>query len=185
VKSFSASSASQFQSIGRNMARLNAEYGSELHLLRMLGRHRVYVTRKIRDVTRADDVQWLDFPSGRMRRNEQGQVLWDREWHQLQFLQDGDPARRAWEAVWPTHRTGHNWDAIGRLQFGPTHEWLLVEAKANVEELSSDCQARDCKSLERIRETLNRTKSALGGDASCHLLSGRVHKLFVDVQCIN
>jgi hypothetical protein len=30
------------------MARLNSEYGSELHLLRMLGRHRDYLDRKVR-----------------------------------------------------------------------------------------------------------------------------------------
>src|SRR5262249_47496812 len=109
------------------VARLNPNYGSELHLLRMLGRHRNYLSRKVRDATRADDVEWLDFPSGKMRRDKQGNILWDREWHHLEFLQNDDSARKAWEAAWPTHRTGHNWDAIGRLHFGSEHEWLLVE----------------------------------------------------------
>jgi hypothetical protein len=50
--------------LGAEMARLNAGYGSELHLLRMLGRHREYFNGKIRDATGADGIEWLDFPSG-------------------------------------------------------------------------------------------------------------------------
>ena len=63
------------------MARLNA--GSELHLLRMLGRHRDYLNRKVCESTQAEHVEWLDFPSGEKRRDKQGNILWDREWHQL------------------------------------------------------------------------------------------------------
>jgi hypothetical protein len=65
------------------------------------------------------------------------------------------------------HRTGHNWDAVGRLRFGAAHEWLLVEAKANVEEILSGCQAADARSVALIGETLNATKAALGVTASC------------------
>lgn len=149
------------------MARLNPNYGSELHLLRMLGRHREHFIRKVCEATRAEHVEWLDFPSGEMRRDKQGNILWDREWHQLQFLPAADPARKAWETAWPTHRTGHNWDAVGRLRFGAAHEWLLVEAKANVEEILSGCQAADARSVALIGQTLNATKAALGVTASC------------------
>jgi hypothetical protein len=144
------------------MARMNSEYGSELHLLRMLGRHRRYFDRKVRDATGADHIEWRDFPSGQMRRDKEGHVLWDREWHYLQFLSDDDPARTAWDGAWPTHRPGHNWDAIGTLRYGAAAEWLLVEAKANVEELFSDCGAKDADSVKLILATLNRTKTALG-----------------------
>jgi hypothetical protein len=34
------------------VARLNSEYGSELHLLRMLGRHRDYFDRKVGKLVR-------------------------------------------------------------------------------------------------------------------------------------
>jgi hypothetical protein len=232
------------------MARLNSEYGSELHLLRMLGRHRNYFDEKVRGATGADRIEWRDFPSGQMRRDREGHVLWDREWHHFQFLPDNDRARAAWDDAWPTHRPGHNWDAIGILHYGSVKEWLLVEAKANVEELSTNCEAKDADSVELISGTLNRTKAALGapevsdwmrsyyqycnrlaalhalngagssarllyiyfcGDTNkgrtCpasesewadalaargrhvglpdgHLLSDRVHKLFIDVQCI-
>src|SRR5262245_1310041 len=93
------------------MARLNSEYGSELHLLRMLGRHRSYFDRKVCGATGADHIEWRDFPSGESRRDKDGHVLWDREWHHFQFLPAGDGARMAWDGAWPTHRTGHNWDA--------------------------------------------------------------------------
>jgi hypothetical protein len=53
------------------MARLNSEYGSELHLLRMLDRHRDYFDRKVCGVTGTDYVEWRDFPSGEMRRAAQ------------------------------------------------------------------------------------------------------------------
>jgi hypothetical protein len=150
-----------------SMARLNPCYGSELHLLRMLGRHREYFNRRVCEVTRAEHVEWLDFPSGKMRRDRQGTIHWDREWHQLQFLPAGDAASKVWGAAWPTHRTGHNWDAIGRLSFGPAREWLLVEAKANVEEILSACQAEDANSILLIEQTLNATKAALGAAANC------------------
>lgn len=149
------------------MARLSPNYGSELHLLRMLGRHREHFNRKVCEATRAEHVEWLDFPSGDGRLDEHGNVLWDREWHQLNFLPAEAPARKAWQVAWPTHRTGHNWDAIGRLHFGVACEWLLVEAKANVEEILSCCQATDSKSIALIRQTLNSTKAALGAAASC------------------
>jgi hypothetical protein len=147
------------------MARLNPSYGSELHLLRMLGRHRDYLNRKVCEGTRAEHVEWLDFPSGEKRTDKQGNVLWDREWHQLQFLPPADLAKKAWQAAWPAHRTGHSWDAIGRIRLGMAHEWLLVEAKANTEEMSSGCQAADRAGRSQIERALNATKAELGGAA--------------------
>jgi hypothetical protein len=70
--------------------------------------------------------QMARFSLRRMRHDNDGRILWDREWHHLQFLPNGDPARKAWDSEWPTHRTGHNWDAIGVLRCGAATEWLLV-----------------------------------------------------------
>jgi hypothetical protein len=144
------------------MARLNSEYGSELHLLRMLGRHREYFDEKVRHATGAGRIEWCDFPSGLMRQDSEGHLLWDREWHHLNFLSDDDPARAAWDDAWPTHRPGPNWDAIGTLPYGSANEWLLVEAKANLEELFSSCAVKDADSVGLISRTLNRTKTTLG-----------------------
>jgi hypothetical protein len=143
------------------LAKLNAGYGSELHLLRMLGRHRKYFDLQVRTATGMAEIDWCDFPSGEMHLQD-GIPVWDREWQHLQFLERDDPARLAWDVAWPTHRPGHNWDAIGQVGSGTSREWLLVEAKANLNELSSDCQAKDTNSLETIRQTLSRTKAALG-----------------------
>jgi hypothetical protein len=149
------------------LARLNSEYGSEFHLLRMLGRHRAWFDGRVLAVTGADHVEWLDFPSGEMRRNNSGNVLWDCEWQQMNFLPPDDAAKRDWNAAWPTRGTGHNWDAIARLRFGAAREWLLVEAKANMEELRSECGAEDKASVELIARTLNATKLALGVPEAC------------------
>jgi hypothetical protein len=74
------------------MARLNPAYGSELHLLRMLGRHRKFLDRLVLEVTKAEAIEWLDFPSGEVRFDKQRNAMWDREWQHLRFLPDGDAA---------------------------------------------------------------------------------------------
>jgi hypothetical protein len=149
------------------MARLNPCYGSELHLLRMLGRHRRFFDQAVRDITGADEIEWFDFPSGDMRVDKHGHAMWDREWQHLEFLTDDAPAKSAWDTAWPTHRPGHNWDAIGRLHFGAAREWVLVEAKANLQELASDCHAEDPWTRKAICQTLDATKAALGAPESC------------------
>jgi hypothetical protein len=153
------------------LARLNAGYGSELHLLRLLGRHRQFFEQQVHKATGACGIHWLDFPSGDMHR-EDGFPVWDREWQHLNFLEADDPARTAWDSAWPTHRTGPNWDAIGQVRHGTSREWLLVEAKANRKELSSRCHATDPDSLETIQQTLSRTKEALGVSATCDWMKG-------------
>lgn len=82
------------------MAGLNSHYGSELHLLRMLGRHRQYFDRLVLGETAAASVEWLDFPSGEMRLDKDGNSSWDKEWHQLHFLED-ERAKTAWMEAWP------------------------------------------------------------------------------------
>jgi hypothetical protein len=151
------------------MGRMNAEYGSELHLLRMLGRHRAYLDKQICEHIGAQRVDWLDFPS-RMKRTD-SRTLWDREWQNLEFLSADNSARVQWNLAWPSHRTGPNWDAVGRLHFANSSELLLVEAKANQQEIRSSCKAEDPKSLKLIRDTLNLTKQALGAPESSDWLT--------------
>jgi hypothetical protein len=155
------------------LARLNAGYGTEFHLLRMLGRHRRFFDSHVCGATGADSVEWLDFPSGEMRRDKNGRPIWDREWVRLDFLPVDDSARIAWQSAWPmSHRGFHNWDAIGRLMYGESCDWLLVEAKANIEELSSSCKAENQDSIDRIKKTLDQTKSELNVADSCDWLTG-------------
>ena len=63
-------------------------------------------------------------------------------------------------------------DAVARLRYGTTFEWLLVEAKANAQELKSSCQAGDESSLTTIRKTLERTRDALGAPSGSDWLKG-------------
>lgn len=154
------------------MARLNAKYGSELHLLRMLGRHREFLNLRVCEVTKADAVEWLDYPPGEKDVKTRGNSTWDREWQQLDFLSDGDPAKAGWPSVWPAQRQGQSWDAVGQLSYGDRNEWLLVEAKANIEELASTCKAADPRSRGLIAGTLSEAKRALGVPEKCDWLSG-------------
>jgi hypothetical protein len=132
----------------------------------MLGRHRKFFNGKVCDAIGVERIEWCDFPSGEKREDEQGRARWDREWQHLDFLRDWRSAKKAWDAAWPTHRRGPgswaSWDAIGRMECKNSGEWLLVEAKANTEELFSDCRAEDQQSRDLIQGTLDKTKLALG-----------------------
>ncbi len=144
------------------MARLNSEYGSELHLLRMLGRHRKSFDAQIQRATGCDSVDWLDFPSGELRMNKASKPNWDKEWLGLDFLPSTNPTVALWKSAWPHHSGVHNWDAVAQIKFGGSIEWLLVEAKANLQELRSDCGAEKADSLALIGATIAKTKAALG-----------------------
>ena len=113
------------------MGEMGYGYGSECHLLRFLGRHRRLLNRRILGVVGGESVDWLDLgfkPS----------KAWpDAEIKGLDFLPQDHPARAAWKQWWPQGRGIHNWDAVGQVRFGDVEEWLLVEAKANMEELKS------------------------------------------------
>ena len=60
---------------------------------------------------------------------------------------------------WP--RRGPQWDALGRTNQGDV---LLVEAKANIPELESSCQAKSPASLARIRASLKEVQCFLKVD---------------------
>jgi hypothetical protein len=130
-------------------------YGSECHLLRYLGRHREMLDQRVREVTGATAVEWLDYPF------DQSRTWQDREWTGLDFLSDDAPAKAAWRSTWPQNGNAPNWDAIGRLQLGSGKAWLLVEAKGNVEELRSSCKASAHGGRPRIEAFLARTKQRL------------------------
>jgi hypothetical protein len=149
------------------MGRIGHGYGSEWHLLWYLGRHRQALNDHVRKLTGADSVEWLDFPDGRA-----GPVRTDAEWRGLEFLAPDDPARRGWEDAWPHGSGVHSWDAVARLSRGQTREWLLVEAKAHVAELRSDCGATSQASLARIGVVMEGTKQGLGIDATHDWLRG-------------
>jgi len=71
-------------------------------------------------------------------------------------------AHAAWKQWWPQRGGIHNWDAVGQIRLGGVEEWLLVEAKANWQELWSDCRASPRGGLGKIERAFGGTKQALG-----------------------
>jgi len=56
-------------------------------------------------------------------------------------------------------KSGPQWDALGKLG---SKQYLLLEAKANIPEIVSSCQAKNPKSLEKIDSSIRKTKDFLG-----------------------
>jgi hypothetical protein len=138
------------------MAEIGNGYGSECHLLRFLGRHRRYFNEQVCSAIGAETVDWLDFGFDRTKRWK------DAELTGLEFLPSSHPIRTAWSKFWPTRGNAPNWDAVGVATFEKRDEWLLVEAKAHIEELFSDCKASDNGGRALITQALGQTKKSLG-----------------------
>ena len=68
-------------------------------------------------------------------------------------------AGRSLDSFWP--RRGPQWD--GLAQWGP--QVLLVEAKANIQELESACEATSKMSIQMIKRAFRETRDFLGVQA--------------------
>jgi hypothetical protein len=134
------------------MAKIGNGYGSEWHLLRFLGRHRTHLDRAILSQVPGQRLEWLDFEFDR--------AAGDRELSALSFLPGDHTAARGWSQLWPARGTAPTWDAVARIDGS---SWLLVEAKANVQELRSQCGAKDERSAAKIGAALSATQARLGG----------------------
>jgi hypothetical protein len=142
-------------------------YGSEWHLLRYMGRHRRELDRRILAETGGEEIEWLDF------RFDPSAPFGDRELRGVEFLPPEHRARIGWATFWPTRGNAQNWDAIGRLRRDGATEWLLVEAKGNLEELRSSCGAKAGEAgAVLIAQTFARTKRRLGVDPARDWLNG-------------
>jgi hypothetical protein len=142
------------------MAAIGYGYGSEWHLLQHLGRRRSAFTKLVETRTGCEGIAWLDHE---VSRDDEANRLKLREIVGLEFLDAEDPARRAWERLWPQSGNVHNWDAVGRSKAGT---WILLEAKAHVGELKSHCTGTSAKSLQRIREVFDDTRRELRTDGA-------------------
>lgn len=136
------------------MGRIGDGYGSECHLLRFLGRHRRYLDREILALIGGDTIDWLDF-------HFNPKPSWkDAERMGLDFVAEPD-VQSAWKHFWPRTGRAQNWDAVGRVRNKGEEHWLLVEAKANAEEIGSSCKAEKAGRAQ-IEMALTETKEALG-----------------------
>lgn len=121
-------------------------YGSEFHLLRMLGRHRNSLNDKILTELnyRDKNIEWIDF------KFDAKQFIPDQEYVGIEFLKslkDYSTIESKWKSFWPNKNKSQNWDAIGKIG----DEWLLVEAKAHAEEINSNTHA-SVKSKKKIQD---------------------------------
>ena len=140
------------------MADIGDGYGSECHLLRWMGRHRNMLDERVSAAVGrpGKPITWLDF-------NFTPNKKWpDAELKGLEFLYDRPGLKDAWDKFWPTRGGVQNWDAVGWIGTGPDAELLLVEAKANVEELRSDCGATSPSSIRKIELAFEATQESVG-----------------------
>lgn len=143
--------------------RLQVGYGSAWHLLRCLGWQRERFSRLIEREVGCTNVSWLDFPkySGDMVYPKGNPIL-EGEWQRLEFLGKDHPLQAEYDTFWPRTRSQQNWDAVGTAMFGDTREWLLVEAKAHIDEIKdSGTGAKDATSKSMIREAFNQAQQCL------------------------
>jgi len=146
---------------------IGAGYGSEFHLMRYLARYRNLLNRRIDEKTGGRVVEWLDFVPGKPEEYDTSvpnePVLPDHELVGLEFLKDerGNVVKE-WAAFWPQRGNQQNWDAVARMEISGMEYWLLVEAKANTQEIRSDCGAESESSIKTIDEALEKTCKAFG-----------------------
>lgn len=141
------------------MAKIGYGYGSEWHLLRYLGYHRNYLNQEIDNQLGLKVIKWLDFNfSGLTER-----FKLDNEYKGLSFLDEEKHSNilSDWRDYWPTSGNQQNWDAIGKATSDTEEQWVLVEAKANLEECKSSTQAKPAsenggrdKIIDALREPI-------------------------------
>jgi len=156
------------------MAPMGCGYGSEFHLLRYMGRYRNEFSRLVARAIQVEVLCWLDFQHGGKYELPIGSSklsLPDQELKGLEFLDapNFQSVLKDWEAFWPTTGNQQNWDAVGRVRVKCQPQWLLVEAKANTNEMISSCGATPgSPSMIQIeaafRDTQNYFTITPGGD---------------------
>lgn len=148
-------------------------YGSAWHLLRCLGFHRRRFTEIVCAKIGATNIDWFDFvPSRSKQLYTTHQPIRERELVRLDFLNDDKGIQTLYDQFWPSSGMQQNWDAIGRAEYSGQQEWLLVEAKANIEEIIPKGTNAGEASRRTISRSLDETKAALGIDAEKNWIDG-------------
>ena len=111
-------------------------------------------------------INWLDFGFDSAKE-------WpDAELRGLEFLYDMPNLKLNWQAFWPTGGGIHNWDAVGWIGTEPERELVLLEAKAHVAEMKSDCGAESPGSIRKIQQSFDRAKLCLGASPEADWMRG-------------
>ena len=138
------------------MAKLGYGYGSEFHLLRLLGRHRSSFDLKILQALGYSNkkIEWLDY------KYDSKKLIPDKEYVGIDFLEnsaDYKSLKDSWRNYWPSSNNAQNWDAICKID----NEWILIEAKAHKDEMNSNSKASK-KSRIFISERFDEIKAKYG-----------------------
>ncbi|QDT84110.1 hypothetical protein [Gimesia chilikensis] len=141
------------------MATIGYGYGSEWHMQRWLAYHRSRLNDLIQKQTGLQVIEWLDFGFRPRPKDKNKFPTLDSEFEHLNFLPEDHPAREAWRCAWPSTKgklgRGPCWDAIAKLEGGG---WLLVEAKAHLNELKSPKSQATLESLKKITKLMDKAK---------------------------
>ena len=136
------------------MAQIGHGYGSEWQLLRMLGHHRNEFFEKLKEeLNIKDDINWLDYPY------DNKSVSGDGEYFRLNFINNPNFPKFLKSKIEKIKKPKDflydwNWDGI----FCVGEELYVVEAKANIEEVRSDCKAENADSIASINTNLKELK---------------------------
>lgn len=117
---------------------LGLGYGSKYQLLRMLGWHRDEFNKIIAKAINSNNtnIHWFDF--------EYKGKYDDQEPMNFDFIPE---LKEKWKEYWACGSNGGvNWDAIGQVD----DTYILVEAKAHIDELKNPCGATDERSKKKI-----------------------------------
>ncbi len=138
------------------MGKMGQGYGSEFHLLQWMADRRSDLNSKIlEELGRSQaSIEWLQCTP-----KSEGRA---KEWKGLDFLSPDPDLKKKWDMFWPTGKGIHNWDAVGVIDREMGREWLLVEAKAHVDEILTDCKATDPLSVKKIQSAFTDVKDDLG-----------------------
>ena len=138
------------------MAQIGHGYGSEWQLLRMLGHHREYFFKELREqlhLTPDADIHWLDYGFN------EALVSGDKEYKKREFFEK-IPEIFTTEILSELKKDkfgsklNQNWDGI----FWVEKVVYLVEAKAYAKEMISDCQSDNKNSLSDIERYFKETR---------------------------
>jgi hypothetical protein len=133
-----------------------------------MGRHRKAFDAAVLSVIKRENsrIEWLDFEF------KPGEKWPDAELKGMDFLKNEGLLQKNWNEFWPTGGGIHNWDAVGWVTSDGIRELLLVEAKAHIGEIKTDCQAKDPGSIKKIEESFVKVKKELGVPAEVDWMKG-------------
>lgn len=148
------------------MAEMGLGYGSEYQLLRYLGHHRNELNKVIKTNTRlCGEIHWLDFPKDKKTDETKISLSLDGEHKGVDFLLDKiskrefDNLQSNWKKYWSSDGNLPNWDGVILHRHNSKEEWIIVEAKAHLEEIESKTYSA---SNQNIQNAFIKTQKRFG-----------------------